>query len=139
VVSLAAYSSLFLLIALMGCKAAPTTNTVVAQAQSPDGKSSTLLVDRHYDAARVADEFFLIVIPGSQSADEAMAAKHIGDSAALVATWAGKVQLRWQSNDLLLVSCDSCGLEATNIAKKLDQVGPTKIVYQGFPAHIANE
>jgi hypothetical protein len=81
-----------LLTTLVGCKATPMTNTVVAQAQSPDRKSSALLVDRHYDVARVPDEFFLIVIPGSQSADEAMAAKHIGDSAARVATWASKVQ-----------------------------------------------
>ncbi len=134
-----AYSSLFLLTALLGCKAAPMTNTVVAQAQSPDGRSSALLVDRHYAAARVPDEFFLIVILGTQSADEAMRAKHIGDSAALVATWASKVQLRWQGNDVLLVSCDACGLEAINIAKKQDHIGSTKITYQGFPAHIANE
>jgi hypothetical protein len=134
-----AYSSLFLLMALVGCKTAPMTNTVVAQVQSPDGKSSALLADRRYDAARVPDEFFLIVIPESQSAERAVAAKHIGDSAALVATWASKVQLRWQSNDALLANCDACGLEAINIAKKLDHVGPTKITYQGFPAHIANE
>lgn len=115
------------------------TNTVVTQALSPDGKSSALLVDRHYQAARMSDEFFLIVISGSQSADEAIAARHIGDSAALVATWAGKVQLHWQSDDALLVTCDSCGLEAINISKKLDHVGSSKIVYHGFPAHIANE
>jgi hypothetical protein len=134
-----AYGSLLLLTAFIGCEAAPMTNTVVAQAQSPDGQSSALLVDRHYEAARLPDEFFLIVIPVSRSADAAIGAKDIGDSAALVATWASKVQVSWQRNDVLFVTCEACGLEAINIAKKLYNVGWTKIIYQGFPTRIANE
>jgi hypothetical protein len=128
---------LFLASALVSCKPAPMTNTVVAEATSPDGKSSALLVDRYYQAALAADEFFLIVIPRSQRTDQAINARHIGDRAALVATWASKVRLRWGSNDTLLVSCDSCGLKPIDISKRLDHIGSVKIVYQGFPEHTA--
>jgi hypothetical protein len=113
-------------------------NTVVMKTDSPDGKSSALLVDRSYQAARVPDEFFLIVIPSGQDANEAVNARHIGDSSALVAIWAGKVQLRWLSGDALLVVCDSCGLKPIDISKKLDHIGTIKIVYQGFPVGTAN-
>jgi hypothetical protein len=134
---LSSLSLLTIITVVVGCKAFPTTNTILAQADSPDGKSVALLVDRYYHAARISDEFFLIVIPSSQSADRAIAARNIGDSAVLVATWASKVQLRWEGNDGLLVICDACGLEAINIEKKLDHAGSTKITYQGFPAHTA--
>jgi hypothetical protein len=84
-------------------------------------------------------EFFLIVIPSSQNPEEAINARHLGDSSALVATRSDKVRLRWQSNDALLVICDSCGLEPIDIEKKLDHVGSIKIIYQGFPEHTAFE
>jgi hypothetical protein len=128
---------LLLLVFLVGCKPAPMTNTVIVKVQSPDGKSSAILVDRRYQTARMSDEFFLIVIPSSQDANEAVSARHIGDSSALVATWANKVELRWQSTDTLLVICDSCGLKPIDVSKKLDHLGSTKIVYQGFPEHTA--
>ena len=134
---LVAYCVLAVSAALAGCKPAPMTNTLVDRAQSPDGKSSAILVDRYYHAARVSDGFFLIVIPSSQNVDEAVNAPDIGDSSALVATWASKVRLRWQSNDTLLVICDSCGLKPIDVSKKLDHIGTTKIVFVGFPEHTA--
>lgn len=122
---------------LVGCKIAPTTNTIVAKAQSPDRETSALLVDRYYHTARVSDGFFLILVPSSQSASEATNARNIGNSAVLIATWASKVQLQWKDNNTLLVVCNSCGLKAIDISKKLDHSGPVKIVYQGFPEHTA--
>jgi hypothetical protein len=128
---------LALFVTLIGCKPAPMTNIVIAQAQSPDRKSTAILVDRYVHAARVSDGFFLIVVPSHQNLTEAINAQNIGDSSALVATSANKVQLRWQNNGTLLVVCDSCGLRAIDISKKLDHIGSTKIVYQGFPEHTA--
>jgi hypothetical protein len=128
---------LFVFATLVGCKPAPMTNTVVTKAESPDGKSTAILVDRYIHAARVADGFFLVVIPSNQNANEMINARNIGDSSALVATWANKVQLRWQDKDTLLVICDSCGLQPIDISKKLDYIGATRIVYQGFPEHTA--
>ncbi len=122
---------------LAGCRQPPMTNTVVSQAQSPDGRSTALLVDRYLQAARVADGFFLIVIPAGQDAKEAVNARNIGDTAVLVATSAEKVHLRWRDANTLLVICDSCGLNPINIAKKLGQAGATRIIYQGFPEHTA--
>lgn len=129
---------LLLPILLLACTPAPMKNTVVTKADSPDGKSSAVLVDRYYHAARVPDEFFLIVIPSNQDANEAINARGIGDSSALVAIWASKVQLRWHGDDTLLVVCDSCGLKPVDISKKLDRIGTIKILYQGFPAGTAN-
>jgi len=108
-------------------------NTVVAKAESPDGTLVAVLVDPYYQVARVADGFFLIVVPNGQDVNLAISARDIGDSSALVATWANKVQIRWQDNSTLLVICDSCGLRAIDISKKLDHIGPTRIIYQGFP------
>ena len=122
---------------LLSCKPAPQTNTVVDKAQSPDSTLSAILVDRYYHAALSSDEFFVIVISNGQDVVEAINARDIGDPAPLVATRAEKVRLRWQSNDTLLVICDSCGLEAIDINKKLDHVGSVKIIYQGFPEHTA--
>jgi hypothetical protein len=130
---LASGSCLVMLATLMGCKPAPMMNTVIAQAQSPDGKSNAVLVDRYVHAARVSDGFFLMVIPSGQNLSEAINARNIGDSSALVATSANRVPLRWQDSGTLLVVCDSCGLQAIDISKKLDHIGSTKIVYQGFP------
>lgn len=124
-------------VVLVGCKDAPTTNTIVAKAQSPNGKTSALLVDRYYHTARVSDGFFLILVPSSQSASEAINARNIGNSAVLIATWASKVQLQWKDNHTLLVVCNSCGLKAIDISRKLDHIGSTKIIYQGFPEHTA--
>lgn len=134
---LAARCCLFLLILLVGCRPAPTTNTVVARVQSPDGKTSAILVDRYYHIARVSDGFFLILVPRNQNASEAINARDIGNSSVLVATWASKVQLRWQSNDTLLVICNSCGLKPIDISKKSNNLGSVKIIYRGFPEHTA--
>jgi hypothetical protein len=128
---------LALLATLISCKPFPTTNTVIVKAESPDGKLSALLVDRFYHAARISDGFFLIVISSTRNADEAVNAQNIGESAALVATRADKVQLRWQDNETLVAICDSCGLEAIDISKELDRIESTKIVYQGFPDRTA--
>ncbi len=85
-------------ILLLGCKPAPTKNTIIAKAESPDGKSSAVLVERYYQAARVSDVFFLVVIPVTHDVNEAKNARHIGDTSALVATRADKVRLRWQND-----------------------------------------
>ena len=128
--------SVVLFTLLMSCRA-PVTSTVVQRAESPDGKLFAILVDRYYHTARVSDEFFLVVIPSNQNADETVNARHIDDSSALIATWANKVQLHWQSDDTLFVICDSCGLRPIDISRKLDHIGSIKIVYQGFPEHTA--
>jgi hypothetical protein len=123
---------------LISCKRAEMANIVIARATSPDEKWSALLIDRYYHAALISDGFFLIVIRRGDNADAAVNARHIDDSSLLIATRASKVQLRWQGNDALLVICDSCGLEAIDIVKKLDHFGSIKIIYQGFPQHAAD-
>jgi hypothetical protein len=123
--------------ALVGCRPAPQTNTIIDKAESPDGTSLAILVDRSYHMARVSDEYFLIVIPASRDVNEAIRTAHIGDSAALVATWASQLRLRWQSDDVLVVVCKSCGLEAIDVIKKLDHIGSVKVIYEGLPEHTA--
>lgn len=128
---------LIVLAALVGCKPAPMTNTIVTEARSPDGGLDAVLVERYLHAALSSNGFFLIIIPAEQRQTEAINARNIGEWSALIATRAGRVQLRWQDNSTLLVLCESCGLQAIDISKKLDHVGSTKIIYQGFPGHIA--
>jgi hypothetical protein len=126
-----------LALVVMGCTPAPMTNTIVAKAQSPDGASIAVLVDRYIEAARVSDGWFLIVVPAGRSLTDAINARNIGESAALVATNAARLRLHWQDSETLVVVCNSCGLQAIDISKKLDRLGATKIVYQGFPEHTA--
>ncbi len=85
----------------------------------------------------MSDGFFLILVPSSQSASEAINARNIGNSAVLIATWASKVQLEWKDNNTLIVLCNSCGLKAIDISRKLDHRGNIKVVYEGFPEHTA--
>jgi hypothetical protein len=113
------------------------TNTIVNRADSPNGQSSALLIERYYHAALNANQFYLLVLPKEQDPNRAINDKDIGDSAALVATKASRVVLRWNDSETLLVICDSCGIEAIDVSKKLDHLGTTKIVYQGFPEHTA--
>ena len=128
---------LILTAAFLGCETAPMTNTVVCQADNPNGQSSALLVERYYHAALNANQFYLLVIPKGQDPAKALNSKDIGDSSALVATEARRVALRWQDSGTLLVICDSCGIEAIDVSKKLDHLGATKIIYHGFPQHTA--
>jgi hypothetical protein len=130
-------ASLILTIVLLGCKTAPMTNTVVCQADNPSGQLSAILVERYYHAALNANQFYLLVIPKEQDPTKALNDKDIADSSALVATKARRVVLKWQGSGTLLVICDSCGIEAIDVSKKLDHLGPTKIIYQGFPEHTA--
>ena len=130
-------SCLVLAAVLLGCTTAPMTNTIVRQADSPNGPTSALLVERYYHAALSSNEFFLLVLPRQQDTEKAVNDKNIGDLSALVATSATKIQLRWQNNDTLLVVCEACGLEAIDISKKLDHVRSIKVIYQGFPEHTA--
>jgi hypothetical protein len=133
----ASISSLIFSVFLMGCKTAPMTNTIVCRADNPNGKSSALLVERYYHAALNANQFYLLVVPKEQDLTKALNDNDIGDSSALVATKASRVVLRWEENGTLLVICDSCGIEAIDVSKKLDHLASTKIVYQGFPQHTA--
>jgi hypothetical protein len=135
--SITYYYGAFLLVILIGCEPAPATNTIVASVQSPDKRVSALLVDRSFEAARISDGFFLIVIPASHNVTDAINANDINETAVLIATGAGTVQLRWQDDNTLLVVCDSCGIKPVDISKKLDHIGTTRIVYRGFPAHTA--
>jgi hypothetical protein len=115
------------------------TSTVVVRKVSPNGANVALLIDRHYHAARVSDEFFITVISANADATSAVNSRHLGSSSVLVATLANNVQLEWQSENSLLVLCNSCGLEAVDIEKKTYRAGAVAVVYQGFPQHIANE
>ena len=129
---------LIFLVPLTGCEPAPMTNTVIAKAQSPDGKWRAILAYREIKVAMHNDEYFLTIIPSNQQVNEAITVYNLNEPSAFVATWAesgwaNKVQLRWQSNDTLLVICDSCGLTPEHVEKKLDHIGPTKIIYQGVP------
>jgi len=123
----------------IGCKTAhaPMTNTVVRRAENPFSKTSALLIERSYKAALSNDQFYLILLSEGQDTNKAINDDGIADASALVATLAGKVQLRWQYKDTLVVICDGCGLEAVDISKKLEHLGSTKIIYQGFPLHTA--
>ena len=121
----------------MGCSTAPVTNTVISKAKSPDGKTTAILVDRHYHIARSSDEFFLIVVQSPENTDSAIAVKNIGGRAALVATYASKLQLNWENNSILHAICKSCGMKPIDIEKKLDRLGAIRIVYEGFPAGLA--
>ena len=136
---LALIVGLFVTAICPSCKTAhaPMTNTVIRRADNPYRKASALLVERYYKAALGNDQFYLLVVADGQDANKAINDDSIAESSALVATLAGKVQLRWQDRDTLLVICDRCGLEAVDISKKLDNLGSTKIVYHGFPAHTA--
>jgi len=77
VLSLSTWFGILLAIALIGCKAEETKNTVVAKAVSPDGITSALLVDRYYHAARISDGFFLILTPSRDNPNEAINAEDI--------------------------------------------------------------
>jgi hypothetical protein len=133
---IAACFSALALIGLAGCRA-PQTNTVVAKAESPDGKHLALLVDRYFHAARISDEFFLIVVPTSQDVDQAINSGDIDVRSVLMATYASRVRVRWQDNDTLVATCDSCGLRAIDVIRKRDHLGSLKVIYQGFPEHTA--
>lgn len=122
---------------LLGCKTAPMTSTVINRADNPNGQSSALLVERYYQAALNANQFYLLVLPKDQDLTRALNDKDIVDSSALVATNARRLVLKWENSRTLLVICDSCGIEAIDVDKKLDHLGPTKIIYQGFPDHTA--
>ena len=113
------------------------TNIVVYRADNPSGQLSALLVERSYRAALNANQFYLLVLPKEENLETALNDKDIGDSSALVATKARRVVLRWEDNGNLLVICNSCGIEAIDISKKLNHLGTTKIVYQDFPEHTA--
>lgn len=128
---------IFLTYGSLGCRTAPMTNTVVTHADNPNGRSSAVLVERYYHAALSSNQFYLLLLPKEQNIDKAAGVKNLAESSVFVGTLASKVQLRWESRDTLLVICDSCGLEAIDISKKLDHLGSTKIVYQGFPKHTA--
>ena len=130
-------SSCLLLMVLLGCKTAPMTNTVVSRADNPNGQSSALLVERYYHAALNANQFYLLIVPKDHDLTKALNDTDIADSSALVATKARRVALRWDNNGTLFVICNSCGIEAIDVSKKLDHLGSTKIVYQGFPEHTA--
>jgi hypothetical protein len=122
---------------LLGCKTAPMTNTIVSQAEIPNGQSSALIVERYYQAALNANQFYLLVLSKEQDPKKAIEDKSIGDLSALIATKASRIVLRWDGSETLLVICNSCGIQAIDVNKKLDHIGSTKIVYQGFPEHTA--
>ncbi len=121
----------------MSCEHVTTTNVVVAKAQSADGRSIALLVERHYKAARISDGFFLLIVAGDNDVDKAIQDADIASASVLIATSAANVHIRWESNELLVVECDSCGLKPIDISKKLDQLGSIRIIYRGFPDHTA--
>lgn len=77
----------------------------------------------------------MIVIPANQNVEEAISVRRYWDSAPFVATRGNRVKIRWESNDSLLVICDSCGLETIDLVQKWDHVGPVKVFYQGFPRY----
>jgi hypothetical protein len=113
------------------------TNTIVSQADNPNGQSSAVLVERYYHAALNANQFYLLIIAKGQDPSKALNDKDIGDSSALIATKARGVALKWQDSGTLLVICASCGIKAIDVSKKLDHLGSARIIYQGFPEHTA--
>ena len=128
----------FLLLGLaLACAAAPQTNSVVDKALSPDGRYLAVLVERYYHIARVSDEFFLMLMPAGQNVEDAISASNADLPAAFVATSAKGVRLLWKDDETLQVACESCGLQSIDIVKKLEHVGPIKIVYVGFPVGTA--
>jgi hypothetical protein len=121
----------------LGCKTAPITNAIVSRADNPNGETSALLVQRYRRAALTSDGFYLLIVSKNQDVSKAINNEAIHNSSALVATSAKLVQLHWQDRGTLIISCASCGLQAVDITKKLNHVGPFRIIYEGFPKHTA--
>jgi hypothetical protein len=122
---------------LVGCKPAPMTNTVVEQAKNPNGRSSAILVERYRHAALSANVFYVLILSTDEDLGKATNDEDIEKRSALVATKASKVTLRYETPSTLRIVCEACGLEAIDIMQKLDRLGDTTIVYQGFPQHTA--
>ena len=128
---------ILLLLLLPGCKTAPMTNTVICRAENLSGHSSALLVERYHHAALNANLFYILIVPDGQDPAQLINSKDIEDLSPFVATNARRVTLNWKNSNTLVVVCDSCGIEAVDISKKLERIGSSTLTYYGFPRHTA--
>jgi hypothetical protein len=119
---------------LLGCNHAPPDRTIIAEATSPTGRSTAFLQHLHFDKALTADVYLLTIAVSKDDLERLGTGRALADSSVLVATWADKVRMQWRTDRELIVRCDSCGLEAADITKRVEQSGQTKIVYAGFPS-----
>jgi hypothetical protein len=129
--------SLFLVLALTGCKPAPMTNTIIDKRLSPDGHSYAILVERYRHAALNANIFYVVVAPRGEDVANIINNENIEASAAIVATKANRLKLSWENQTTVRVQCDACGIEAIDIMKKVDHSGGYKFFYVGLPEHTA--
>jgi len=55
------------------------------------------------------------------------------DQVVMKPTHCGRLTLEWNGDQDLMIVCESCGLSMAAVGQHADQLGMTKIEYEGFP------
>lgn len=127
-------SGAILILCASGCatQRPPLMLFVVRSAVSPDRQKTAYLVGRNTITALDNDHYFVLILPATVPADSAHIANNL-DRAALKATRALELKLAWQGDSVLTISCDDCGMEQLDVARRRDRVDSVRLLYDGVP------
>ncbi len=101
---------------------------------SPDGANRAVLVHRlppPYSSE--LEKVFLIVAPSNETVGKAMKEKDRSKYLVFYADGTARMDVFWQDDATLIVSCMSCNFRSSDVHKQLNAFGAVKIVYRGFP------
>ena len=117
----------------------PEDVEVVRVAAAPGGARSALLV-RHINRAALSSDTYDVLVAAGRPPATAAGVARLSDTAvaALHATGAVGVGLRWAGDTALTLVCANCGLEAIDVMERRDRIGPVWVAYEGFPRGTAD-
>lgn len=112
----------------------PNDVTLVRQSVNPSGAREAFLIRRHNGSALNNDLYMIQVVPAHGPFASPAMSRMDRDSAALIATRADSLRLKWNSDTELLVVCDRCGMESVDIMQSRASAAGVRIKFLGLPS-----
>jgi len=133
---LACFPGVLALIPLSGCHGLESRDALLSTVPSPSHTRRATIIQRQYVIDGKVENSPATYVLLSDDTGEPVYPSGVDFPAAQVVmkpAHCGPLKLTWNGDDDLIIVCDRCGLALAAVGNHANQLGKTKIEYEGFP------
>jgi hypothetical protein len=134
--SFSRYALIFALVAFSGCRGLESRDALLSTAENPSHTRRATVIQRQYVIdGRVENSptTYVLVSEDRGRPDYPSGVEFPSAEVAMSPLHCGPLTLSWKGDDDLVILCDRCGLSLSAAGQHVDQIGRTRIEYEGFP------
>lgn len=130
------FLGILVLIVLSGCRGVESRDALLSTVSSPSHTRRATIIQRQYVIDGKVENSPATYVLVSDDTGEPSYPSGVDFPAAEVVmkpAHCGPLKLTWNGDDDLVIVCDRCGLALAAAGEHVNQIGKTKIEYEGFP------